>query len=165
MKKSINYGSYSRNEWNGVVDVNDPLFKQWKKAVLPVLQDYELWIYGGVLEPEWLSYDIDGSIIGPYDPVKINQVLEDIVRISFEYGIFPDIKYTFDGKLFNWSDWRDHGNKQTIKYAYYKGMMWVNNKLIEWGTSEDGLWTASRTWPMIGTLNKNHNYSDPVKLS
>lgn len=163
MYKKITYGSYSNDKWNGITGLQDPLFKEWAKHIEPVLQGYELWIYGGVLE-DWLAMDIDGSIIGPYDPDKINEVLHDIVRISFEYAVFPDIKYTFDGKLFNWSDWRDHGVKQTIKYAYYRPMMWVNDKLIEWGTHQDGLWTAERTWPINRTLNKNHNYKDPVKL-
>ena len=164
MKKKITYGDNTNDNWNGIIGLEDPLFVKWSKEIEKVLQGYSLWIYGGVLE-EWLAMDIDGSLIGPYNPNKINQVLEDIVRISFEYGVFPDIKYAFDGKLFNWSDWKSTEIKQTIKYAYYRPNMFVNGKKIEWGTMENGLWVAERTWPMIGTLNKNHDYKDPIQIA
>ena len=164
MQKLIQYGDFTCSEWNGIINLSDPLFINWSNKIKPILQGYSLWIYGGVLEGEWLTFDIDGSLIGPYNPNKINEVLEDIVRISFEYGVFSDIKYAFDGKLFRWSDWRDRGERSTIKYAYYRPEMKVNGKLIQWGTLENGLWTSTREWPMNKAIHKNHNFKDPVKL-
>ena len=164
MRKTIKYGDYTCHEWNGIIDLEDPLFKKWLDSIKPYLEGYELWIYGGVLE-DWLAMDIDGSIIGPYDPEKINRVLDNIVRVSFEYGLFPDCKYAFDGKLFNWSDWRDRGLKTTIKYAYYRPEMKVNGKLIQWATLENGLWVAERTWPLNSTLYKQHSYKDPIRIA
>ena len=163
MKKVIKYGDYVCPYWNGIISLEDPLFLSWWDRVKPYLDGYEFWIYGGVLE-DWLSFDVDATIIGPYNPDRINYMLENIVRISFEYGIFPDIKYSIDGKLFTWSEYMRTKETVTCKYAYYQPHMEVDDKLIEWGTKEDGLWVASRTWPMSKSLNKNHTFQDPIKL-
>lgn len=163
MKKLIEYGDYSCDNWNGIISLDDPLFRSWFEKVKPYLIGYELWVYGGVLE-DWLTHDIDASIIGPNNPKHINWMLENIVRVSFEYGVFPDIKYSIDGKLFNWSEWVDTKESVLCKYAYYKPNMKVNNKGIYWGTFKDGLWTAERLWPMNKAIHAKHNFKDPVKL-
>ena len=139
------------------------MFQAWFDRIKPFLIGYEFWIYGGVIE-DWLTFDVDATIIGPNHPSHINWMLDNIVRVSFEYGIFPDIKYSIDGKLFTWSDWILTRKTVTCKYAYYQPHMRVNDKLIEWGTKEDGLWVQSRTWPMNKSIYKDHNFQDPLKL-
>lgn len=163
MYRHIKYGDYECSQWNGIINLEDPLFQAWLGAIKPHLEGYELWIYGGVLEP-WLSFDIDASLIGPLDSNKINRVLDNIIRVSFEYGLFPDIKYVFDGRLFHWSYWEATGRHTVCKYAYYKPEMIVNHKKIQWGRLENNLWVAERIWPMKKTLYKNHNYQDPIRI-
>ena len=164
MKKLIEYGDYSCAEWNGIINLEDPLFKAWFKAVKPYLIGYEFWIYGGVIE-SWLTFDIDATIIGPNNPQHINWMLSNIARVSFEYGIFPDIKYSIDNKIFKWSQWVATRESVTCKYAYYRPSMIVNGKLIKWGTLEDGLYVASRKWPMNKSIYMDHNFKDPIQIA
>lgn len=163
MNKTIRYGDYVRHSWNTINGTDDPLFKTWSYAVEQVLEGYELWIYGGVLEG-WETADIDASLIGPQDAEKINRVLDNIVRISFNLGIFPDVKYAFYGNLFKWSNWVKYKAGPSLKHAYYKPGMWVNEARLRWGTREDGLWVVEKEFPSNKMINKNHNYSDPVRL-
>lgn len=164
MKKSIIYGDYQCSQWNGVIGLNDPLFKVWLEAIKEYLDGYELWVYGGVIE-DWLTFDLDATIIGPNDPKRINEVLDNIARVSFSYGLFPDIKYSIDGKLFNWSEWERTGEYTTCKYAYYRPSMIVDGKLIEWGTLENDLWVGTRIWPMKKAIHKDHTYKDPIQIA
>ena len=164
MNKVIKYGKYKCSNWNGIISLEDPLFKSWFEKIKPYLVGYEFWVYGGVLE-DWLTFDIDATIIGPNNPEHINWMLDNIVRVSFEYGLFPDIKYSIDGKLFKWSEWEATGEHVTCNYGYYQPSMEVNNTKIEWGDWEDGYWTASRSWPMRKTIYKDHNFKDPIQIA
>lgn len=163
LERDIHYGMYHNNKWLGLVGVTDPLFIRWCEVIKPLLLDYELWIYGGILEG-WETFDIDGSIIGPHNPKVINQILQNVIEASYELQIFPDIKYAFDNKLFNWSDYMATGKRVTIKYAHYQPEITVNGKVFKYGTLENELWVAERTWPLTKTINKNHNFSDSLKL-
>ncbi len=163
MEKLIKYGDYQCSSWSGVIGLDDPLFKMWFASVKQYLTGYEFWVYGGAIE-DWLTYDVDATIIGPLDPSYINYMLDNIVRVSFEYGIFPDIKYSIDGKLFNWSEWVDTRETVLCKYAYYKPTMEVNGRRVYWGSKENDLWVAERLWPMQKAISKNHNFKDPIKL-
>jgi hypothetical protein len=164
MKKLIKYGDYECSQWNGIISLDDPLFNAWWNKVKQYLDGYEFWIYGSVIEEGVLAKDIDASIIGPNNPSHINWMLDNIVRVSFEYGLFPDIKYSIDGKLFKWSEYKATRESVLCKYAYYKPNMFINNKGIYWGTKENDLWVAERLWPMLKAVRSNHNYKDPVKL-
>lgn len=164
MEKTIKYGEYTQSKWNGLISTEDPLFKSWLEQIKPVINGYELWIYGGILE-DWLTFDLDATLIGPNDPQRVNKMLDDIIRISFDYGIFPDIKFSIDSKIFNWSHWELTGEYTQIKYAYYKPEMWVNGKLIKWGTLENDLWIGTRVWPMKKQIHKNHQYKDPIQIA
>lgn len=164
MKKLIKYGDYQESAWNGIIGLDDPLFKVWFDRIKPYLIGYEFWVYGGVIE-DWLTFDIDATIIGPNSPSHINWMLDNIVRISFEYGVFPDIKYSINNKLFTWSDWELTRKPVLCKYAYYKPSMFVNNKFVDWGTLEDGLWVAERTWPMNKSIYKDHTFKDPIRIA
>ena len=164
MKKLIIYGDYQQSSWNGIISLDDPLFKVWFDRIKPYLIGYEFWIYGGAIE-DWLSFDVDATIIGPNNPSHINWMLENIVRVSFEYGLFPDIKYSIDGNLFKWSEWMAIGEYTTCKYAYYRPHMYVNGKLIDWGTLENDLWIGTRVWPMRKAIGKDHTYKDPIQIA
>ena len=163
MNKSIEYGKYSCNKFIPMIGIKDSRFLSWCDAVSPHLEGYSLWIYGGILEG-WPTLDIDGTLLGPHDPKRINDILENIVRISFEHSIFPDVKFSKDSKLFTWSEYEKTKEPVTIEYAYYKPSMIVDGKHIQWGIRKESLWMASRTWPMKKAIFKKHRYSDPMKL-
>ena len=163
MNKTIKYGDYTCSKFKPMLGTNDPRFLSWCDEVAPYLEGYSLYVYGGILE-NWETYDIDGTLAGPFDPVRVNDILKNIVRISFEHSIFPDIKYNKEGKLFTWSEYEKTKEPVTIEYAYYQPSMIVNGKFIEWGICKESLWTASRTWPLKKTIFKKHIYSDPLKL-
>lgn len=163
MTIQLQYGDFECSKWRPITGITDIRFRDWAERIRHYLDGYELWIYGGIIEG-WETNDIDGSIIGPYNPSHINWMLDNIARVTLEEGLFPDIKYSIDGKLFTWSDWERTREPVTCKYAYYRPNMVLNGKSIEWGSNEDGLWVAERRWPMLKQLHKGHKYQDPVKL-
>lgn len=163
MVVDLRYGDFRCDRWQTVKGVDDPILDRWIEAIRPYLVGYELWIYGGVLEG-WDTNDIDGTIKGPHNPLHINWMLENIARITLEEGLFPDIKYSMDGNMFLWSEWLESREYVTCKYAYYKPYMLYNKRLITWGTLQDGLWVANRTWPLKKQEFSGHNYKDPIRI-
>ena len=164
MHKPITYGDYSNDTWSGLIDENDPLLVAWFQAIKVYIKDYDLWVFGGTLEP-WLSYDLDLALTGPYDPKRINNILDHITRIGFEFGVLPDIKYHFNNELFIWSEYIKTGKSKIIKQAYYKPVIIWDGVPHNCATYQDGLYVSNRKYPMSKTLNKAHTYRDPIQLT
>lgn len=74
--------------------LNDSRFIFWLTSVQQELdwRDYELWVYGGILDKP-RTRDLDASLVGPWDPIKIRQLLTGMYQKAFELNIEPDIKY------------------------------------------------------------------------
>ena len=152
------YGDYKCEWFKSIDGLSDPLFVEWLKQIKELDWDgYSLWIYGGILE--WKTSDIDGTILGPRDPARINYLLDNIVRISYALHVEPDIKWTDQG-LYDYN--RD--TVKTIKHAHYRGSKIHNGKLIEFGKLENYLWVAEREWPIKAKHKKDWKYHSPMKL-
>lgn len=164
MEGKLVYGDHKCDNWNSINGIEDPLFKYWVQRIGEFTDGYEVMLYGGVLE-NWDTHDIDCTITGPYNPKHIRWMLDNIIRCTLECGLFPDIKYSRSGKLFKWSEWVGTGESVTIEYSYYRGSFNYNGALIEFAElNSSGLWNGTKKWPINKTLNKNHNYKDPIRL-
>ena len=162
MIKHIEYGDYEQLNWNSLEGLDDPLLIKFIDRLKELnWGSYNLFLYGGIIEG-WETFDVDGSIIGPRNPAHINYLLDNITRIGFEMGIYPDIKWAT--RLFDWQDYIIDKKPQTIEYANYRGTRISSGRLLEYATLVDGLYMSTKTWPLTKTLNKNHNYSSPLKL-
>lgn len=101
--------------------INDSRFIFWLTSVQQELdwQDYELWIYGGILDKP-RTRDLDASLIGPWDPIRIRQLLTGMYQKAFELNIEPDIKYQTRQQMTD-----EDSSKQS---AYPPDMLIMGNK-------------------------------------
>lgn len=159
----IMQGEFERYHWYSANGVGDPLFAAWCHRVRELdWQDYELWIYGGILEP-WATYDVDCTIIGPYDPDRIRYLLEGVTRVGFNTGLRSDVKWGTE--LFDWQEYKRTNKSKYIEYAYYSGSIWSDGRQSNYALlNKDKLWMGGKEWPIVKTLNKHHDYRSPVKL-
>jgi hypothetical protein len=92
---TVEYHNLKQSGWFGIGGPDHPLFKTLVSRTLSeskYISEYKLYVIGGLLE-EWVSWDIDLAIIGEYDPIKIKEIFETIMRLSFELRIFTDLHY------------------------------------------------------------------------
>lgn len=161
MKKSrhIIYGEYNQNSWHPLRGIEDPKSIDFIEKIKELdWSDYKLFVYGGILVEDYTTYDIDGTIIGPRDPERINYLLDNITRIGFTNGIYPDIKWATE--LY---DPTIDGDK-TINYAHYKGYKFIEERYLKYATLNNGLWERERKWPMLKTIHNNLIYKSPLQI-
>lgn len=81
------------DKFEPIQGIEDPRFKFWLNQIQVMdWKDHELWIYGGILKKS-ITRDIDASIVGPWDPVKIRELLDGMYMAAFGLRMMPDIKY------------------------------------------------------------------------
>ena len=139
----VQYGEYTAEEILPIDGIKDPRFQLWLRQIIELdWEDYELYIYGGILENRRTA-DLDGCIIGAPDHAKIEYLLSNIVRISFALGIYPDIQYNMTGEVYDPILDKD----KTITYAYYR--QYLNYKGMEFnrGLPKDGWFQKEIKWP------------------
>lgn len=91
----IKYGNYSRTQWFSVEGWKNSLFQMNLKNVKSkpeLFQGYDLVVTGGLLE-DWMSWDVDWVLCGPYNPSKIIEAINWIVLCGFDCGLYPDVNY------------------------------------------------------------------------
>ena len=159
----IMQGEFERYHWYNVSGLSDPLFKKWLDRVKELdWTGYELWVYGGLLEP-WYTWDIDCTVMGPYNPDRIRELLYGITRVGFNIGLRSDVKW--GRELFDWQEYKLTNQTKYIEYAYYSGSIWADGRQSNYAIlNSDGLWMGGREWPIQKTLNKHHNYKSPLRL-
>lgn len=89
------------DKFRSIRTLDDPQFNFWLTQVKAMdWQDYELWIYGGILKKP-ITRDIDASLVGPWDPDKIRQLLDGMYMAAFGLQLMPDIKYQTKEEMLN----------------------------------------------------------------
>lgn len=146
----IRYGEYEQDKWHILKGVWDPNVQEFLDRIRELdWIPYQLWLYGGILQNRETG-DIDGTIIGPRDPERINYLLDGITSISFELGVRHDIQ---------WSQDIYDPNKDITKsctYAHYKPYRWDDDQFIKYAEEVDGLYISHRTWPLNKTRGKTY---------
>ncbi len=157
----ITYGNYSQSYWNSLEGLEDPLVVEFIDRIKELdWEGYTCYAYGGILE--WSTYDFDATILGPLDPKRINYLLDNITRIGYEMGVYPDFKWARE--LFDWQQYIKDEEPVEILYAYYRGSKTFGLNERKFATLNNDLYMAPRVWPMRKQLFKDHNYHSPLKL-
>jgi hypothetical protein len=162
MNKHIEFGKFKRSEWNEVCTLKDPIVKEWLEGIEFIDWDgYELWAHGGILEDRFTA-DIDLTIIGPDEPDRVNFMLETLVAYGFHLGVFVDIKYLYDGILFDHQQWLK--DKQHVRnvYASYAPMIHVNGVNYSYATEAYGYYLSDQIHP-LGKVRRKRMPS-PVRI-
>ena len=137
------YGDYKSEEILPINGIKDPRFQLWLRQIIELdWEDYQLYIYGGILENRTTA-DLDGCIIGAPDPLKIEYLLSNIVRISLALGIWPDIQYNMSGELYD----PLLDKEKTITYAYYRPHLNYKGLEVNRGELKDGFYQKQLKWP------------------
>lgn len=99
----LRLGPYSNDEWYGIGGIKNPIFQLIVARIndeVEFIEEFELFVHGGILE-DWITFDADLFLIGPYEPEKIKSILDHIIKIGFEENLLCDISYQQGG-------WFDH---------------------------------------------------------
>ena len=162
----IEYGDYKCDGYKTLSGLNDPLVQEWLRQVKELdWTGYELWIYGGILE--WETIDLDGSIMGPLDTQRVNYLLDNITRISFELGVASGVVYNISNKLFNFTKIIKTDTKIFIDCAFYRGSASVDGKVHHFAELKDGLYQTRVAYPKrkhVKKVKEGHIYKLPVKV-
>lgn len=166
----IQYGKYSGDKWYGFKEFHHPLLQNNIDTVLcknHVFDDFNLYLVGGVLE-DWITWDVDWVLTGPFIPYKIEKALDWIIKTGFEKHIFNDAVYVRE--LFDLQK-PEVSNSITYKWVYK-----TTNKFIKEGVKadfsgylklNDNLYTYRQQVPYDKQLEKIQQglvYQPPLKL-
>ena len=137
----ITHGEYSNNEWYGIGGIENPIYKLIIARILTeieFLDEYELFVHGGILE-DWITWDIDFYMTGPYDPVKIKSILSTISKIGFEEQLICDPSYQQGG-------WFDHYDmeKEDKSSCYLTRRMETDKEMRSKGLATEILYHTDR---------------------
>lgn len=160
MERKITFGDYSTTVTRKLNGLSDPLVIQFLREIKKCdWTDFELYTHGSILSERPAS-DLDLTIRGPQNPLKVNQLLEDCIRIGYSLGIDVDVKFLMSAPDF---DWKTHkpGETHTCTYASYKGEIQWGDQFIDFARYFSGYWISTRDYPM--TKSKDSPYS-PFKL-
>ena len=162
MKKHIKYGKFERTEWNSICGLEDPLVQKWFECIdFMDWSEYELWVHGSILEDR-PTLDIDLTLIGPDSPERVNFMLETMVACGFHLGIYADVKYLYDGELFDHQEWLENPHWITNIYANYRPEIEVDGKNFNYGESISGYYISTQVHPLKKVRHKN--MPSPVRI-
>jgi hypothetical protein len=87
---------------NGPVETTIPWFRPnqarfdaWLKDFLqiPVVENYDVWLCGGFLQQKWPTWDVDIVLTGPIDPVVLENILVQGLRLALNRRLLVDIQH------------------------------------------------------------------------
>ena len=148
MKKHIKFGKFEREDWHMMHGLDDPKVNAFLDCIdFMDWSEYELWVHGGILMDKETA-DIDLTLIGPVRPDQVNFMLETCVACGFNLGIFIDIKYLYDGELFDHQEWLEDNFFVTNRYASYAPDIQVNGKEFKYASMKNGFFLHEQTHPL-----------------
>ena len=166
---SLQVGDLIGDLWYCIRGIDDPKVVDninRIKMQQELFKGFELWIVGGVVEG-WHTWDIDWVVTGPYQPKKIKKILDWIIEVGFDLGIYPDATYVEE--VMDLHEWQNSGIckdrwiwKNTNVYGA-NGRIHKNPKYHEM----DGLWRRWAQCPYKKNVDmdaKGHKYHKPVKI-
>lgn len=168
---TIQYGDYINDTWHGFKDVYHTQVQDNIRIIKskPELFDgLELYLTGGILEG-WLTWDLDWTIVGPYQPEKIKAAMDWITQVGFELGIYPDVTYTEE--LFDLHEWQQTRQcDDRWLYRYSDLFIKEGQKTIDMSNyilAEAGLYKFWAECPFPKNIEmdqQGHRYKKPLKV-
>jgi len=170
-KGVIEYGPYSQKFWYGLGSEKNPIWKwiQYRIQKETPNQDiFDIYVLGGLLE-EWITWDGDIFLFGPYAPDKIKETIHTIVKIGFEEHFYLDV--TYQNKM-----WPIHKPNEWVRDEQY-GVCEISNHFINKETGvtsnpdiyeyKDGLYQRVQILPYKKHWDNHltgYTYKEPIKI-
>jgi hypothetical protein len=91
----FSYGTFSAKNWFSIGGPEHPIFKTLVLRIeneVPEIKNFRTYVNGGLLE-DWMSWDIDMTITGEYQPELIKSIFEKVLSIAFDLHIWVDLRY------------------------------------------------------------------------
>ena len=110
----LRWGDNVGTKFYGIGGIKNPIFQLIVARIIDeveFLDEFELFVHGGILE-DWLTYDADLFLTGPYEPEKIKSILKHIIKIGFEESMLCDISFQQGG-------WHKHYDGKEIPGECY----------------------------------------------
>ena len=166
----FSYGPFNARNWYSIGGPEHPLFKTLVSRIeseVPEMKHFKTYVNGGLLE-DWMSWDIDITITGDYEPELIKTVFSKVHIISFDMHLWVDIRY--QEKMWR-PDLMTPDNLNEMDAWCYEEFNnfsrngeYVFNEQLE---QIDGLYRAFHTYPAdkhIDKLNEGYIYQPPLEL-
>lgn len=167
----IEFGKYKSDTWYGIDTFENERFQAFLEEVKskPELFDqHELYLTGGILE-DWITWDVDLAITGPYIPSKILSAMTWITHLGFKHGIYPDVVYV--DELFDLHEWQKDSSEASVeKWVYILSDSFVRDgvkKDMSGGEWQDGLYRNRLTFPYqnnIDAIAEGHLYKKALRV-
>ena len=157
--RKVKYGRFENNMWhklNGLSSVQHVIDRIFMEVHF---DDYELYAHGTILN-NIPTNDLDLTLVGPLDQRAINSILDGIVRIGFDEGVYCDVKYSVTGDLYD----PEVDDEKTLRYACYRPSIIVDDKEYKYAQPTHGLFLADTTYPMTKTKSTGIAYKTPVRV-
>ena len=155
----LKIGEHVGNKWYGIGGIKNPIFELLIARIrdeVRFLDEYELFVHGGILE-DWLTYDADFFLTGPYDPGKIKSILKHIIKIGFEEKLLCDISFQQGG----WHIY--YNNKEIPGECYLTHKMDADIEMRSRGLATEYLY-AYEDFIVNGRLTESKFYELPNGL-
>ena len=145
---NIKYGDFECDTWQWLNGVNTAIIQQYIAEIKRIdWGEHQLWFFGGILENR-RTKDLDGAIIGPYIPDKIQYLLNNVVKVGFDIGVYPDVFYMKEGALFE-----DAEGFQTRTHIFYNGTLHLPKRKKQFALpNSDGLYERKEKYPLRRTV-------------
>lgn len=167
---TIQYGDHSGDTWYGISDHNHPILLRNITEVVSkpeLFEGFQLYVVGGILEG-WLTWDIDWTLVGPYEPERIKLALDWLTGVGFKHSLYPDVCYTEE--LMDLYAWQQ-GSHLEDRWIYRLSNTFVKNGTQTKDLSNyepiDGMWRYWQTCPFIKNIQKDsegHKYKKPIRI-
>lgn len=173
----LKYGPFSGAMWFAIGGYKHPLFKAIVREIWAMhkanqynIQDYELYVCGGLLE-DWVSWDIDMVLVGPKSLDAYN-IMYKIKKLGFVYRVYIDInlQQTSEGVFLNCgginSDTEDiYIDAYEIANVFAKD---GSKNLYQWPQDDFGLYKRELRHPFAKNLLKyqeeGYLYKSPKEI-
>lgn len=135
-------GEHVSDKWYGIGGTTNPIFELIVariNAEVEFIDEFELFVHGGMLE-DWITYDADMFLTGPYEPEKIKSILKHITKIGFEENLWCDISYQHGG----W--FRYYDRKEIPGECYLKHKMDTAIEMRSKGIATEHLYAYSELY-------------------
>jgi hypothetical protein len=158
----LEYGPFKGRFWYGIGGYKHPLFRAIAREIKAMyavnqfnIQDYGLWLCGGILE-DWVSFDVDMVLIGaPSEDAY--KTLHKIKHLGFLYGVYIDINLQEDsqGIFINCGGIANAESIQVRAYEISNIYVQEGNKTeYPWIESDYQLFEKKLTYPFKKNLDK-----------
>lgn len=166
----FSYGTFSAENWFSIGGPEHPIFKTLIKRIdyeVPEIKNFKTYVNGGLLE-EWMSWDIDITITGEYQPEFIKIVFEKVLSIAFDLHIWVDLRYQ---ETFWRPDYMTTTNFNKMECWCYELFNYFSRdgvvEHLDFYESVDGIYRRWNEYPFEKHLEKLKNgyiYQPPLEL-